>query len=63
LLNYDMERLMHRHGDDWVDMRPVGEPHTPDDVDPERAMQHGERVYRCMGCDEEMRVISKRPPS
>jgi hypothetical protein len=64
LLNFDldMERLMHRHGDDWIEMRPVGEPHSPDERDPERELGRGERIYRCVGCDVEMQVVSKRPP-
>ena len=55
---------MHRHGNDWVEMKPVNAPLSPDDEDPERMMLRsaGERLYRCTGCDEEMRVVSQRPP-
>jgi hypothetical protein len=63
VFNFDMDRLMHRHGDHWMEMKPVHDPHSPDDEDPERLMlRGGERVYRCTGCDEEMRVVSPRPP-
>jgi len=64
VFNLNMDRLMHRHGNDWVEMKPVNAPLSPDDEDPERLMlrEAGERVYRCTGCDDEMRVVSARPP-
>lgn len=62
MLNYDMDRLMHRHGDDWVEMKPVGGPHSPDEQDAERRLNRGEQVYRCVGCDEEMQVVRKDSP-
>lgn len=52
---------MHRHGNDWVEMKPVSSPHSPDAQDPERRLIHGEQVYRCVGCDEEMQIVPKRP--
>ena len=48
-----MARLMHRHGDEWVEMTPVAD-HSPDARDPERRLLRGEQVFRCSGCDEEM---------
>jgi len=48
---------MHRHGDRWLEMIP-GADHSPDARDPERRMLRGERVYRCEGCDEEVRIVS-----
>jgi len=56
VFNLDMDRLMHRHGDDWMEMTPVAD-HSPDARDPERRLLRGERVYRCSGCDEEMAVV------
>lgn len=53
MLNLDMARLKHRHGDDWVQMSRVAE-HSPDSRDPERRLAHGAQVYRCEGCDEEI---------
>jgi len=53
VLNLDMARLMHRHGDEWVEMTPVAD-HSPDARDPERRLLRGEQVFRCSGCDEEM---------
>lgn len=58
VLNIDMARLMHRHGDEWVEMSPVAD-RSPDSRDPERKLLAGERAYRCKDCDEE---ISIRPP-
>jgi len=51
---------MHRHGNDWVEMRPV-DPHSPDARDPERQLLHGERLFRCSSCDEEIQVSTKDP--
>jgi len=62
LFNFEMDRPMHRHGDEWVEMKPVGSQHTPDDHDPERQMIRGEQVYRCIGCDEEMQIAPKGSP-
>jgi hypothetical protein len=56
VLNLDMARLMHRHGDEWVELTPVDD-HSPDGRDPERRLLRGERVYRCPDCDEEIRFI------
>jgi len=53
-----MDRLMHRHEDEWLEMKPV-EPHSPAELDPERRLLRGERIYRCTGCDEEMQVVPK----
>jgi hypothetical protein len=46
---------MHRHGNDWVEMRPV-DAHSPDGRDPERELLHGGRLFRCSACDEEIQV-------
>ncbi len=58
MFNIEMARLMHRHGDEWVEMSPVAD-HSPDARDPERRLLHGERAYRCHECDEE--VMLKLP--
>ena len=55
MLNLDLARLMHKHGDDWVQMNPVAD-HSPDSRDPERRLLRGVQVYRCEGCDEEIQV-------
>ena len=55
MLNFETSRIMHRHGNDWVEMRAV-EAHSPDARDPERALLHGERLFRCSACDEEIQV-------
>jgi hypothetical protein len=53
VLNVDLARLMHRHGDEWVEMSPVAD-RTPDSHDMERKLLAGERAYRCDTCDEEV---------
>ena len=61
MFNLEMDRLMHRHGDEWMEMRPVAD-HSPDERDPERRLLRGERVYRCSGCDEEMAFVAPEVP-
>lgn len=58
MFNLEMDRLMHRHGDEWLEMTPVAD-RSPDARDPERRLLRGERVYRCTGCDEEIQVVPK----
>ena len=60
MLNIDMARLMHRHGDEWVEMSPVAD-RTPDSHDLERKLLAGERAYRCVSCDEEVTVMWPEP--
>ena len=55
MLNFQARGLMHRHADRWVPMSEVA--HSPDAIDPERAMLRGEQVmFRCEECDEEVAV-------
>ena len=56
MLNIDLARVMHRHGDRWLEMSPA-EDHSPDPRDPERRMLRGEQIFRCQGCDEEIRIV------
>ena len=48
-------RLLHRHGDDWQEMRPAH--HAPAEHDVERQLLKGGRIFRCSGCETEFRVI------
>lgn len=57
-----MDRLMHRHGDEWKEMTPVTAPHSPDAGDPERQLLRSQIVYRCTECDEEMAVVPPEAP-
>jgi hypothetical protein len=55
VLNFETSRIMHRHGEDWVEMR-AADAHSPDRRDPERELLHGARIFRCSACDEEIQV-------
>ena len=55
MLNFETSRIMHKHGDDWAEMRAV-EAHTPDSRDPERELLRGERLFRCTACDDEIQI-------
>jgi hypothetical protein len=60
VFNIEMARLMHRHGDDWVEMTPVGGP-SPDARDLERGLLGGRKAYRCTACDEEISIQQPDP--
>jgi hypothetical protein len=48
-------RLLHRHGDEWSEMRP--EHHAPAEHDIERQILKGGRIFRCTSCDAQFRVV------
>jgi hypothetical protein len=50
----DEIRLLHRHGDQWSDMRPAH--HAPADHDIERELVKGARVFECGTCEMRFRV-------
>ncbi len=54
MLPIDEIRLLHRHGDEWHEMRPAH--HDPEDHDIERQLVKGGRVFRCTSCDAEFGV-------
>lgn len=58
MLNLQVARLMHKHGDEWVEMSLVAE-HSPDPNDPERRLIHGDQVYRCDTCDDEIQIAPR----
>ena len=60
MLNFETNRIMHRHGNDWVEMRPV-DSHSPDPRDPERELIRGQSLFRCSACDEEIQVTTGDP--
>jgi hypothetical protein len=47
-------RLLHRHGDDWREMRPAH--HAPANHDIERQLLKGGRIFECAGCAAKLRV-------
>jgi hypothetical protein len=48
-------RLLHRHGDEWREMRPAH--HAPAEHDIERQLVKGGRLFRCASCDMQFRVV------
>jgi hypothetical protein len=55
MIDYSLFTLTHRHGDEWVELRP--EAHDAAELDPERGwLRHG-RLFRCRACDEEVMVV------
>lgn len=48
-------RLLHRHGDEWEEMRPAH--HDAAEHDIERQLVKGGRVFQCTSCDEQFRVV------
>ena len=55
MLHFETTKIMHRHGEDWAEMRPV-DAHSPDAWDPERELLRGERLFRCSECDDEIQI-------
>lgn len=53
---------MHKHGEDWVEMRAVSA-HSPDSRDPERELLRGERLFRCTACDDEIQIKVVEDPA
>lgn len=60
VFNIEMARLMHRHGDEWVEMKPIGD-NSLDARDPERGLLGGRQAYRCSACDEEISIQQPDP--
>jgi hypothetical protein len=56
LLNIDQAALLHRHGDEWQELREVRHA-SPDDSDLERRLLRGERLFRCEECDLEILAV------
>jgi hypothetical protein len=57
MLGFDALTLLHRHGDEWLPMDEVKNPHpSAADYDPERRLLRGERVFRCSACEDEVRI-------
>ncbi|HEY6057924.1 MAG TPA: hypothetical protein VIV06_07815 [Candidatus Limnocylindrales bacterium] len=56
MINPDIVRLLHRHGDSWTRLNPV-EHHSPADHDPERDWSRRGRLFRCDSCDEEVLIV------
>ena len=58
MLNFQAARILHRHGDKWVELSPVAD-RSPDPRDPERRLLHDAQVYRCNDCAEEIQVAPR----
>jgi hypothetical protein len=58
MIDYDLVKLMHRHGDAWAALEPVERDgreahHSSAAHDLERSPERWARVYRCTSCAEE----------
>ena len=58
MIDFNNFRIMHPHGKDWAEMRPRDH-HDASDHDPERAWEHGARIFKCATCDEEIRIVPR----
>ena len=56
MIDYSTFKLIHRHGDTWVELAP-GEHHDAAEHDPERGWMRHARLFRCTRCDEEVMVV------
>jgi hypothetical protein len=56
VLNFEQIALLHRHGNDWAELKPA-EHMTPDDHDLERRLLRGEKLFRCVDCDLEIVAV------
>jgi hypothetical protein len=55
VITFEQMTLLHRHGDDWQELRP--EHNSPDDHDVERRILRGAKLYRCSECDLEILAV------
>ena len=55
MMDYGALRLLHRHGDTWGEMRQREQ--SAADLDVERAILRGGRIFRCDRCSEEIAVV------
>ena len=51
-----LQRVEHRHGEDWHRMEAVGAPHDPAARDREHGWARG-KVFKCTTCDDQIRVM------
>ncbi len=54
MIQIDEIRLLHRHGDEWHEMRSAH--HSPAELDIERQLSKGGRVFECTSRDSQFRV-------
>ena len=57
MIDYSQYKILHQHGNDWVELKPVGHP-NPASGDPERTWGRGATLFRCTKCAEEVVVAS-----
>ncbi|MGD0018811.1 MAG: hypothetical protein ABSD62_06110 [Candidatus Limnocylindrales bacterium] len=58
-MDYREFRILHPHGDEWVEMR---RQHDPAQTDPERTWGKGSVIYKCTRCDEGIVVVPPTDP-
>jgi hypothetical protein len=60
MIQYEAMRLIHRHGDRWEPMVPAE--HSADtEHDIERSLARGDRLFRCIHCDDVVAVRAPQP--
>jgi hypothetical protein len=68
VIDYDLVRLMHRHGDSWESLELIegdgpGGKHGSAAHDPERSPDRWARIYRCSTCAEEFAIGTGDAPT
>jgi hypothetical protein len=61
VFSFEQMALLHRHENEWRELREVPHHTSSDDEDLERRLLRGERVYRCAECDLE--IVAAPPQS
>lgn len=60
MIQYEAMRLIHRHGDRWEPMVPA-EHGAATEHDIERSLARGDRLFRCVSCDDVVAVRAPEP--
>lgn len=54
MFSFEQMAFLHRHEDEWRELREVPHHTSSSDDDVERRLLRGERLYRCDECDLEI---------
>lgn len=56
MFNFEQMALLHRHENEWRELREVRHA-SPDDDDLERRLLRGEKLFRCTECELEIIAV------